>query len=157
MFRRHLLRTAAGALANALSLGGAATAASPAAADVSVAARTVYHDVSRAGEFATNFHRAAQIWNSSVRNRRVPGVVGFVPTVTHETGSSRHAGLCSDLTSGSGAPVSCRNAYPSAAEAAEVDRRFAGSRVTALAGSATGRTVFTWSGAWVRTARDVSP
>ena len=71
MFRRHLLRTAAGALAIALSLAGAATAASPAAADVSVAARTVYYDASRAGEFATNFHQAAQIWNSSVSNVRL--------------------------------------------------------------------------------------
>lgn len=188
MFRRHLLRTAAGALAIALSLAGAATAASPAAADVSVAARTVYYDASRAGEFATNFHQAAQIWNSSVSNVRLQAgtpasVVIYVDNgwprtyltglgagriymgwqavnqgydrtriAAHEFGHilglpDRRTGLCSDLMSGSSAPVSCRNAYPSAAEAAEVDRRFAGSRVPALAGSATGPTVFTWSGA----------
>lgn len=34
-------------------------------------------------------------------------------------------GLCSDLMSGSSAPVACTNAYPSAAEAAEVEDNFA--------------------------------
>ncbi|GAA3212151.1 snapalysin family zinc-dependent metalloprotease [Nonomuraea helvata] len=39
----------------------------------------------------------------------------------------RRTGLCSDLMSGSSAPVSCTNPNPSAAERAEVDRNFAGS------------------------------
>ncbi|WP_433509760.1 snapalysin family zinc-dependent metalloprotease [Nonomuraea sp. CA-143628] len=38
----------------------------------------------------------------------------------------RRTGLCSDLMSGSSAPVSCTNANPSAAERAQVDRNFAG-------------------------------
>jgi len=38
----------------------------------------------------------------------------------------RRTGRCTDLMSGSSAPPSCRNAFPSAAEAAEVDRLFAG-------------------------------
>jgi snapalysin len=33
-------------------------------------------------------------------------------------------GRCSDLMSGSSAPTSCTNAYPSATEAATVDSRF---------------------------------
>jgi snapalysin len=49
---------------------------------------------------------------------------------THEFGHllglpDRRTGRCSDLMSGSSAPVSCTNAFPSAAEAAEVERRFA--------------------------------
>ncbi|OJF16057.1 snapalysin family zinc-dependent metalloprotease [Couchioplanes caeruleus] len=36
----------------------------------------------------------------------------------------RRTGLCSDLMSGSSAPVSCTNAYPNAAEAATVDSNF---------------------------------
>ncbi|WP_425312204.1 snapalysin family zinc-dependent metalloprotease [Micromonospora yangpuensis] len=64
---------------------------------------------------------------------------------THEIGHilglpDRRTGLCSDLMSGSSAPVSCRNANPSAAEAAQVQRNFAGSAV-----AATGS--FTWTGA----------
>jgi snapalysin len=42
----------------------------------------------------------------------------------------RRTGLCSDLMSGSSAPVSCTNAYPSSAELAAVNRNFAGSAVT---------------------------
>jgi snapalysin len=38
----------------------------------------------------------------------------------------RRTGLCTDLMSGSSAPASCRNAFPNAAEAARVDRLFAG-------------------------------
>ncbi|MEO3805111.1 snapalysin family zinc-dependent metalloprotease [Nonomuraea sp. B1E8] len=38
----------------------------------------------------------------------------------------RRTGRCSDLMSGSSAPVSCTNANPSSAERAEVDRNFAG-------------------------------
>lgn len=188
MFRRHLLRIAASALAVALSLAGAAAAAAPAAADVTVAARTVYYDASRAGEFATNFHQAAQIWNSSVSNVRLQAgtpasVIIYVDSgwprayvtglgsgriymgwqavnqgydrtriAAHELGHilglpDRRTGLCSDLMSGSSAPVSCRNAYPSAAEAAEVNRRFAGSRSPARVGSPVGPTAFTWTGA----------
>ena len=58
---------------------------------------------------------------------------GYYPLriATHEIGHilglpDRRTGLCSDLMSGSSAPVSCRNANPSAAESAEVDRAFAG-------------------------------
>ncbi|GGQ64475.1 snapalysin family zinc-dependent metalloprotease [Couchioplanes azureus] len=36
----------------------------------------------------------------------------------------RRTGLCSDLMSGSSAPVSCTNAYPNATEAATVDSNF---------------------------------
>lgn len=51
---------------------------------------------------------------------------------THELGHllglpDRRTGLCSDLMSGSSAPVSCRNANPSAAEASRVNQLFAGS------------------------------
>ncbi|SCL31595.1 snapalysin [Micromonospora pallida] len=53
----------------------------------------------------------------------------------------RRTGLCSDLMSGSSAPVSCTNAYPSATEAAQVNSLFAGSRTTAdVAGT------FVWPG-----------
>jgi snapalysin len=58
---------------------------------------------------------------------------GYYPLriATHEIGHilglpDRRTGLCSDLMSGSSAPVSCQNAAPSAAERAEVDRNFAG-------------------------------
>ncbi|WP_447007592.1 snapalysin family zinc-dependent metalloprotease [Saccharothrix isguenensis] len=52
---------------------------------------------------------------------------------THEIGHilglpDRRTGLCADLMSGSSAPISCRNDLPNAAERAEVDRRFAGTR-----------------------------
>ena len=56
---------------------------------------------------------------------------------THEFGHllglpDRRTGLCTDLMSGSSAPVSCTNAFPNSREAAEVNNRFAGAqRVTA--------------------------
>lgn len=59
---------------------------------------------------------------------------GYYPLriATHELGHllglpDRRTGLCSDLMSGSSAPVSCTNAYPSAAEASRVNQLFAGS------------------------------
>lgn len=50
---------------------------------------------------------------------------------THEIGHilglpDRRTGRCTDLMSGSSAPVSCTNANPSAAERAEVNANFAG-------------------------------
>ncbi|MFC4113410.1 snapalysin family zinc-dependent metalloprotease [Nonomuraea zeae] len=58
---------------------------------------------------------------------------GYHPVriAAHEIGHilglpDRRTGLCTDLMSGSSAPVSCTNANPSAAERAEVDRNFAG-------------------------------
>ncbi|MCF6476718.1 snapalysin family zinc-dependent metalloprotease [Nonomuraea sp. MG754425] len=58
---------------------------------------------------------------------------GYYPLriATHEIGHilglpDRRTGLCSDLMSGSSAPVSCTNATPSAAERAEVNGNFAG-------------------------------
>jgi snapalysin len=56
---------------------------------------------------------------------------------THELGHilglpDRRTGLCSDLMSGSSAPVSCRNATPSPTEAARVDALFAGTLRTTL-------------------------
>lgn len=67
---------------------------------------------------------------------------------THELGHilglpDRRTGLCSDLMSGSSAPVSCTNAYPSAAEASRVNSLFAGGRVPATVGSTT---TYIWSG-----------
>ncbi|MFI6266916.1 snapalysin family zinc-dependent metalloprotease [Micromonospora sp. NPDC051006] len=63
---------------------------------------------------------------------------------THEFGHilglpDRRTGLCSDLMSGSSAPVSCTNAYPSSAEATRVNSLFAGT----LAAPADTRT-YTW-------------
>ncbi len=54
---------------------------------------------------------------------------------THEFGHilglpDRRTGRCSDLMSGSSAPVSCRNDRPNAAEARQVDSLFAGSAAT---------------------------
>lgn len=58
---------------------------------------------------------------------------GYYPLriATHEFGHllglpDRRTGLCSDLMSGSSAPVSCTNAYPSSAEAYQVNQLFAG-------------------------------
>lgn len=54
----------------------------------------------------------------------------FQPRIAaHEFGHilglpDRRTGLCSDLMSGSSAPVSCANAYPSSAEAAQVNANF---------------------------------
>ncbi|RLK53873.1 snapalysin family zinc-dependent metalloprotease [Actinokineospora cianjurensis] len=50
--------------------------------------------------------------------------------ITHELGHNlglpdNRTGLCSDLMSGSSAPVSCANAQPSAAERARVQRNYA--------------------------------
>ena len=58
---------------------------------------------------------------------------------THEFGHilglpDNRTGLCSDLMSGSSAPVSCTNANPSAAEAARVQRNFASGFVPATDG-----------------------
>ena len=41
----------------------------------------------------------------------------------------RRTGLCSDLMSGSSAPVSCNNAYPNSREATTVNNRFASAAV----------------------------
>ncbi|MBO4210129.1 snapalysin family zinc-dependent metalloprotease [Micromonospora echinofusca] len=168
MIRRQLFRTAAGLLAVALSLVGVQVVA---AAPASAAARIVYYDVSRAGEFATNFDQAAAIWNSRVTNvqlqRGTPasvkiyvdsgwprayvyglgsGVIymgwqavnqGYNRTriASHELGHilglpDNRTGLCSDLMSGSSAPVSCTNAYPSATEASRVNSLFGTSAFT---------------------------
>ena len=59
---------------------------------------------------------------------------------THEFGHilglpDNRTGLCSDLMSGSSAPVSCTNANPSAAEAARVQRNFATGLVPAADGA----------------------
>lgn len=69
---------------------------------------------------------------------------GYFPLriATHEFGHilglpDRRTGLCSDLMSGSSAPVSCTNANPSSAEAAQVQQNFAG---TALAAAPVGQT-----------------
>ena len=54
----------------------------------------------------------------------------YVPRISaHEFGHilglpDRRTGLCSDLMSGSSAPVSCTNAYPSATEATTVNNNF---------------------------------
>jgi snapalysin len=45
----------------------------------------------------------------------------------------RRTGLCSDLMSGSSAPASCKNATPSAREAADVERNFGGGFAAAAA------------------------
>nr|WP_230415608.1 snapalysin family zinc-dependent metalloprotease [Micromonospora tarapacensis] len=168
MIRRQLLRAATAALAAVLATTGVQVVTATGAA----AARTVYYDASRAGEFRTNFDQAAQIWNSRVGNvRLVAGAPASVTILvdsgwpraqvtglgsgriwmgwqavdqgyhrtriaTHEFGHilglpDRRTGLCSDLMSGSSAPVSCTNAYPSAAEASRVNQLFAGSRSTA--------------------------
>jgi snapalysin len=61
----------------------------------------------------------------------------YVPRITtHEFGHilglpDRRTGLCSDLMSGSSAPVSCKNDRPSAAEARQVNANFAGALAAA--------------------------
>ncbi|WP_372492790.1 snapalysin family zinc-dependent metalloprotease [Micromonospora foliorum] len=178
MFRGQLRRAALAMLVAILAAAGMQlTTGAPAAA-----VRTVYYDVSRTGEFRTNFDQAAQIWNSRVSNVRL--LAGTPASITiyvddgwpraqptglgsgriwmgrtavnqgydrnriaaHELGHilglpDRRTGLCSDLMSGSSAPVSCRNANPSAAEASRVNSLFAGS----LAAPAS--TTYTWTGA----------
>ncbi|MEU5949751.1 snapalysin family zinc-dependent metalloprotease [Micromonospora sp. NPDC047465] len=179
MFRRQLLRTAGAVLAAVLAATGMQVATD---ASASAAARTVYYDASRAGEFRTNFDQAAAIWNSQVSNvqlvARTPGNVtiyvdsgwpraqvtglgsgriwmgwtavnqGYDRTriASHELGHilglpDRRTGLCSDLMSGSSAPVSCRNAYPSATEASRVNSLFAGG----LAASAVPTGTYSWN------------
>ncbi|MGN9892300.1 snapalysin family zinc-dependent metalloprotease [Micromonospora sp. L31] len=66
---------------------------------------------------------------------------------SHEIGHilglpDRRTGLCSDLMSGSSAPVSCRNAYPSAAEASRVNSLFGGTLTAPTTGVS-----YTWNGA----------
>jgi len=62
----------------------------------------------------------------------------YVVRITaHELGHilglpDRRTGLCADLMSGSSAPVSCQNARPNAAEAAEVAQNFAGRERAAI-------------------------
>ncbi|MFI6758413.1 snapalysin family zinc-dependent metalloprotease [Micromonospora sp. NPDC050417] len=68
---------------------------------------------------------------------------------THELGHilglpDNRTGLCSDLMSGSSAPVSCANANPSAAEAARVNSLFAGSLATVQADAANPK-VYVWN------------
>lgn len=147
--------------------GGQLATAAAASADASIAVRTVFYDTSRAGQYASTFNQAAQIWNSAAPNvrlvNRTPGSItilvdtgwpraqvrglgsgtvfmglqavnqGYFPLriATHELGHilglpDRRTGLCTDLMSGSSAPVSCRNANPSAREATEVNANFAG-------------------------------
>jgi len=65
---------------------------------------------------------------------------------THEFGHllglpDRRTGLCTDLMSGSSAPVSCANAFPNSREAAEVNARFAGSAL-----ASTGAKSYDWNG-----------
>ncbi|SCG55603.1 snapalysin [Micromonospora echinaurantiaca] len=180
MFRRQLLRAAGALLTAVLAAAGVQVASGTTA---SAAARTVYYDASRAGEFRTNFDQAAQIWNSRVSNvqlvPRTPGNVtiyvdsgwpraqvtglgsgriwmgwtavnqGYDRTriASHELGHilglpDRRTGLCSDLMSGSSAPVSCRNAYPSSAEASRVNQLFAGGLA---ASTATVAGTYTWT------------
>ncbi|MGX7829850.1 snapalysin family zinc-dependent metalloprotease [Actinokineospora sp. 24-640] len=60
-----------------------------------------------------------------------------VRIATHELGHSlglpdRRTGLCSDLMSGSSAPVSCANAQPSSAERSSVQRNYSGFMGTSL-------------------------
>ncbi|MFK3982780.1 snapalysin family zinc-dependent metalloprotease [Micromonospora sp. NPDC050397] len=69
---------------------------------------------------------------------------------THELGHilglpDNRTGRCSDLMSGSSAPVSCANANPSAAEAARVNSLFAGSLATVQADAANPK-VYVWNG-----------
>jgi snapalysin len=63
---------------------------------------------------------------------------GYYPPriAAHEFGHilglpDRRTGLCADLMSGSSAPVSCRNAYPNAAEATAVNNAFRSSAAAA--------------------------
>ncbi|WSN10945.1 snapalysin family zinc-dependent metalloprotease [Micromonospora sp. NBC_01699] len=69
---------------------------------------------------------------------------------THEIGHilglpDNRTGRCTDLMSGSSAPVSCANANPSAAEAARVNQLFAGSAAAAKFDQANPK-VYVWNG-----------
>lgn len=64
---------------------------------------------------------------------------GYHPVriASHEFGHivglpDRRTGLCSDLMSGSSAPVSCTNAYPSAAEASRINANYASALTAAV-------------------------
>lgn len=77
--------------------------------------------------------QVTSLGNGRVYMGRQAVTQGHSPTriAAHELGHilglpDRRTGRCSDLMSGSSAPPSCRNAFPSAAEAAQVDRLFAG-------------------------------
>lgn len=70
---------------------------------------------------------------------------GYFPLriAAHELGHilglpDRRTGLCSDLMSGSSAPVSCRNATPSSRERSQVNANFAGQLAGQLAAAAFG-------------------
>ncbi|GLZ42388.1 snapalysin family zinc-dependent metalloprotease [Actinokineospora sp. NBRC 105648] len=70
---------------------------------------------------------SAQVWFGK---QAVDQGYNKVRIITHELGHNlglpdRRTGLCSDLMSGSSAPVSCNNAQPSAAEKASVQRNYA--------------------------------
>lgn len=77
---------------------------------------------------------------------------GYYPLriATHEFGHilglpDRRTGLCSDLMSGSSAPVSCTNAYPSSAERTRVDYNFAGSTANTANTASTAPSNQAWS------------
>ena len=166
---------ALGVVAAAAVVSAQLTGVSPAGAAPAspTAARVLYYDASRAGEFVAVVNQGAQIWNSRVTNVRLQPVAsgqranitvyvdngwprtftgslgtgswymgrqavnqGYYPPriAAHEFGHilglpDRRTGLCADLMSGSSAPPSCRNAFPNATEAAQVDRLFAGAAV----------------------------
>ncbi|MEO3868658.1 snapalysin family zinc-dependent metalloprotease [Nonomuraea sp. B12E4] len=70
--------------------------------------------------------------NGTIWMGREASNYNWVRIASHEMGHilglpDRRTGLCSDLMSGSSAPVSCTNATPSMAERTAVDRNFAGS------------------------------
>lgn len=74
---------------------------------------------------------------------------GYYPPriAAHEFGHllglpDRRTGLCSDLMSGSSAPISCTNMYPNSREATEVNTKFAGSLVATTTGANDGDKVF---------------
>ncbi|GAA3806393.1 hypothetical protein GCM10022226_28110 [Sphaerisporangium flaviroseum] len=78
--------------------------------------------------------RVTSLGRGTIWMGRDATVQGYYPLriATHEIGHilglpDRRTGRCTDLMSGSSAPVSCTNANPSAAERAEVNANFAGS------------------------------
>ncbi|SDH08470.1 snapalysin family zinc-dependent metalloprotease [Nonomuraea jiangxiensis] len=69
--------------------------------------------------------------NGTIWMGREASNYNWVRIAAHEMGHilglpDRRTGLCSDLMSGSSAPVSCANATPNSAERSAVDRNFAG-------------------------------